>query len=88
MSVAKVDLGRRLFYDKNLSINKTTSCGTCHQPEKAFTDGMRVAIGATREKHSKNTPTLTNVAYSSILTWADPKARRLEDHPLLPFIQQ
>ena len=85
MSVAKVDLGRRLFYDKNLSINKTTSCGTCHQQEKAFTDGERVAIGATKEKHSKNTPTLANVAYSSILTLADPKARRLEDHPLTPL---
>ena len=85
MSVAKVDLGRRLFYEKNLSINKTMSCGTCHQQEKAFTDGKRVAIGATRDKHSKNTPTLTNVAYSSILTWADPKSRRLEDHPLTPL---
>jgi cytochrome c peroxidase len=85
MSVAKVDLGRRLFYEKNLSINRTMSCGTCHQQEKAFTDGKRVAIGATREKHSKNTPTLTNVAYSSILTLADPKARRLEDHPLTPL---
>ena len=63
MSVAKVDLGRRLFYEKNLSINKTTSCGTCHQQGKAFTDGKRVAIGATRDKHSKNTPTLTNEAY-------------------------
>ena len=85
MSVAKVDLGRRLFYEKNLSINKTMSCGTCHQQEKAFTDGKRVAIGATREKHSKNTPTLTNVAYSAILTWSDPNARRLEDHPLTPL---
>jgi cytochrome c peroxidase len=61
------------------------SCGTCHQRERAFTDGMRVANGATKEKHSKNTPTLTNVAYSSILTLADPKARRLEDHPLTPL---
>ena len=85
MSVAKVNLGRRLFYEKSLSINKTTSCGTCHQREKAFTDGKRVAIGATREKHSKNTSTLTNVAYSSILTWADPKSRRLEDHLLTPL---
>ena len=85
MSVAKVDLGRRLFYEKNLSINKTMSCGTCHQQEKAFTDGKRVAIGATREKHSKNTPTLTNVAYSTILTWADPNSRLLEDHLLIPL---
>ncbi len=85
MSVAKVDLGRRLFYEKNLSINKTMSCGTCHQQEKAFTDGKRVAIGATREKHSKNTPTLTNVAYSTILTWADPNSRLLEDHVLIPL---
>ena len=85
MSEAKVELGRRLFYEKKLSINKTMSCGTCHQKEKAFTDGKRIAVGATGESHVLNTPTLVNVAYSPILTWADPNSRRLEDHPLKPL---
>ena len=58
MSVAKVDLGRRLFYEKNLSINKTMSCGTCHQQEKSFTDGKRVAFGATRKNIVRIPPLL------------------------------
>ncbi|QNA43318.1 cytochrome-c peroxidase [Lacibacter sediminis] len=36
----KVKLGERLFYDPVLSINNKRSCGSCHSPEKAFTDGL------------------------------------------------
>jgi cytochrome c peroxidase len=36
----KVKLGERLFYDPVLSINSNRSCGSCHSPEKAFTDGL------------------------------------------------
>ena len=85
MSDAKVNLGRHLFYEKRLSISRTMSCGSCHQQKNAFTDGRRTALGATGQNHSRNTLTLTNVAYSPILTWADPGSRRLEDHPLTPL---
>ncbi len=34
----KEDLGRVLFFDKNLSKNKTQSCATCHNPEAGFVD--------------------------------------------------
>ena len=85
MSEDKVELGRRLFYEKKLSINKTMSCGTCHLQEKAFSDGRRTALGATGESHTLNSPTIINVAYSPILTWADPSSRLLEEHPLKPL---
>src|ERR1700743_2162281 len=39
MSEAKVELGRRLFYDADLSLDGTTSCGTCHEQHRAFTEG-------------------------------------------------
>ncbi len=32
------DLGEALFFDTNLSMNRTQSCATCHDPERAFTD--------------------------------------------------
>ena len=54
MSVAKVDLGRRLFYEKNLSIKKTISCGTCHQQEKETTSEMLTEI-----HEMKNMPLLS-----------------------------
>ncbi|MEA1920245.1 MAG: cytochrome c peroxidase [Campylobacterota bacterium] len=37
-SVTKADLGKRLFFDANLSLNKSMSCSTCHNPDTAFID--------------------------------------------------
>ena len=49
----KIELGKKLFYDANLSTSKEISCATCHQPELAFTDGLKISKGVTR-----NSPTL------------------------------
>lgn len=53
----KIALGKRLFYDTNLSTDKNISCSTCHLPNKAFTDGKKIAPGVTR-----NSPTLLYAA--------------------------
>lgn len=37
-SISKEELGRMLFFDVNLSKNRTQSCATCHNPERAFID--------------------------------------------------
>lgn len=78
MSPAKIELGRRLFFDIRLSGPGYTACATCHKPELAFTDGRKVAIGVTGQRHTRNTPTLTNVAYLSRFGWAQPKREPLE----------
>lgn len=44
-SEAKVELGRMLFFDKVLSGNKNISCGTCHHPKHATTDGVALSFG-------------------------------------------
>ncbi|MFV7790839.1 cytochrome-c peroxidase [Aliarcobacter lanthieri] len=38
VNLTQEDLGRTLFFDTNLSKNRTQSCATCHNPEYAFTD--------------------------------------------------
>lgn len=53
----KIDLGKKLFYDKNLSSKSNISCASCHMPEKAFTDGKKISDGVTR-----NSPTLLYAA--------------------------
>ncbi|WP_109853384.1 cytochrome-c peroxidase [Aquimarina sp. AU58] len=53
MTSEKIALGKKLFYDTNLSSNKKMSCATCHHPDKAFTDGLKIGAKVTR-----NTPTL------------------------------
>jgi len=85
MSTAKVELGRRLFYDKRLSENGTQACASCHQQAKAFSDGRVHAVGSTGEAHTRNSMTLTNVAYGSRFTWASPLLNRLEDQALVPM---
>jgi cytochrome c peroxidase len=85
MSVAKVALGRRLFYDSRLSGNGRQSCATCHMQALAFTDGRARAIGSTGEAHPRGSMSLVNVAYASALTWANPAMTHLEDQALVPM---
>jgi len=85
MSVAKVRLGRRLFYDKRLSINGTMSCASCHQQAHGFTDGQRTHLGATGEPGIRSAMTLTNVAYLPSYTWANPTITTLERQMLVPL---
>jgi cytochrome c peroxidase len=85
MSTAKVELGRRLFYDKRMSVNGKQSCASCHRQELAFTDGKARAEGATGEMHPRGSMSLANVAYSPALTWANPKLSALEDQALVPM---
>src|SRR5262245_25855396 len=70
MSAAKVELGRRLFYDKRMSRNGTQSCASCHRQERAFTDGRAHAEGSTGELHPRSSMSLVNVVYVPLLTWA------------------
>ena len=85
MSDAKVELGRRLFYDTRLSVNETVSCGTCHVQALAFTDGRSRSIGATGDVHPRSAMSLVNAAYASRLTWANPLLDRIEDQMLTPM---
>lgn len=84
----KVVLGRKLFYDKGLSKNQTFSCGTCHQQDKAFTDGRTLAIGSTGENHPRNSLTIINSAYQTTLNWANPLIRTLENQLLIPLFSE
>lgn len=63
ISDAKIALGRKLFYESRLSSSANRSCATCHQPEKAFSDGLvkNLAIVGNQELR-RNTPTLINAA--------------------------
>lgn len=85
MTQEKVDLGRLLFYDKRLSLNQTESCAICHKQELAFTDGKPRAVGSTGETHPRGAMSLVNVAYSPVLTWANPNMRQLEAQALVPM---
>jgi cytochrome c peroxidase len=85
MSAPKVELGRRLFYDKRMSSNGKTSCASCHRQELAFTDGRAQAEGTTGERHPRSSMSLANVGYSPLLTWANPSLSALEEQAKVPM---
>lgn len=64
-----VALGRMLFYETKLSSNNTMSCGSCHQQNKAFTDGLAKAVGVDGIANPRGTMSLANVLWSNTLTW-------------------
>jgi len=85
MTQAKVNLGRIIFYDKNLSANQTQSCESCHRQAFAFGENIAHSIGSTGESHRRNAPALVNIAYNKTLTWAHDGLTSLERQILLPM---
>ncbi|MEM8545254.1 MAG: MbnH family di-heme enzyme [Cyanobacteria bacterium P01_H01_bin.119] len=85
MTAAKVELGRRLFYETRLSATGDFSCATCHIQSLAFTDGKALSVGATGQVHPRNSMSLTNVGYNSAQTWANPLMQHLEQQMLVPL---
>ncbi|MFO0618399.1 MAG: di-heme enzyme [Polyangiaceae bacterium] len=81
----KIALGRRLFYEKQLSGNGTQSCGGCHAQNLAFADGKISSVGSTGQLGHRNSPGLANVAYFSTLTWANSGLLDLEDQIPVPI---
>lgn len=86
MSTAKVELGRRLFYDEDLSRDRTTSCATCHDPALGFADGEVVPHNVDGERLRRNSPGLVNVAYYRSLTWVNPLLTSLERQIAVPLL--
>ena len=85
MNAAKVELGRRLFYDADLSIDGTLACASCHEQRRAFAEGVATHGGVRGAPGRRNAPSLTNVAYLSPLTWADPNETSLERQAVTPL---
>jgi cytochrome c peroxidase len=88
LTTAKIERGRRLFYDQRLSANGTQSCGSCHQQRFAFCDGRAHAIGSTGQEHFFNTMSLVNVAYRTPLTWSNRSVTTLEQQALIPLTNE
>ncbi len=83
---AKIELGRFLFFDRRLSVNNTRSCGTCHNPAFAFTDGYKRSLGVYADLHQRNTQPLFNLGYLKYFTAADSNLHsplQQMDNPLL-----
>ena len=68
LTTERWSLGKRLFYDPILSRDNSISCASCHQPERAFTDGNELSVGIESRIGNRNAPTLANIGYHPYLT--------------------
>ncbi|MFK7965166.1 MAG: cytochrome-c peroxidase [Burkholderiaceae bacterium] len=84
-SAARIALGRKLFFDRRLSLNGTMSCAMCHVPEQAFANNeLAVAVGMNGLSARRNAPSLLNVAFYDAL-FQDGRDPALETQFLSPL---
>ncbi len=74
--------GQQIFFDKRFSSNGKLSCASCHQPQKAFTDGLSLSKGI--NETGRNTQSLIGSAYQRWFYW-DGRKDSLWSQALVPF---
>jgi cytochrome c peroxidase len=75
---AKIELGKKLYFDPRISITGTVSCNSCHNVMSNGTDNRPVSAGAHGKLGDRNAPTVFNAAFRSVHFW-DGRAASLED---------
>lgn len=83
-SEARATLGRRLFFDPVLSVDRTIACASCHDPSRGFADSTPLSEGVHGRRTLRNAPTLFNRAYGESFMW-DGRAPTLETQVLQPI---
>jgi cytochrome c peroxidase len=83
----RIELGRKLFFDTQLSENKTQSCNTCHDVTngKAGVDNEPTSEGAFDKRGDRNSPTVLNAGFHFAQFW-DGRAATLEDQAKGPVL--
>lgn len=84
---ARVALGRKLFFDGQLSLDRTVSCATCHEPDRAFAGREARAVGVMGRTGRRNAPSLVNRAYGKAFFW-DGREQTLESQALRPIVDK
>ena len=83
---AKVELGKKLYFDPRLSKSSLISCNTCHNLAMGGVDGVSAAIGHkwTANPHHLNSPTVYNAVLNATQFW-DGRSPHLEDQAQGPI---
>ena len=84
-TLAKVALGKALFFDPRLSADNTQACASCHDPDKGFTDQQVTSDGIHHKFGKRNAPTVLNSMFNVEQFW-DGRAHTLEDQARQPIL--
>ena len=86
LTKAKIELGKRMFFDKNMSSDGRISCASCHDPGEAFAKrGEAISPGVGGKLGRRNSPSLLNVAFAESL-FMDGRAESLEAQAWEPLL--
>jgi cytochrome c peroxidase len=79
------ELGKKLFFDRVLSVNNTVSCGTCHQQSSAFSQiGHDLSHGTNGNIGTRNSQPIFNLMWNTSFFW-DGGANHIEVQPINPI---
>lgn len=83
-SAEQIELGRKLFFDPKVSAGNDMACATCHNPSKAWADGLALNVDNQGNPLQRNTPTLLNAAFQRSFFW-DGRSPNILDQISLVF---
>lgn len=87
LTMEKIRLGRRLFFDPVLSNNGTIACASCHDPRHGMATEDRLAVGIRAQVGTRNAPSLVNRAWGRSFFW-DGRAESLEQQVMGPLLSE
>lgn len=85
MTPAKIELGKKLFFDSRLSLDGTVSCNSCHNVMGSGTDNRQFSAGVNHSLGDRNSPTVWNSAFLTVQFW-DGREPSLEGQAKGPLI--
>ena len=81
---AKVELGKKLFFDPRISKSGTISCNSCHNVMGGGEDNRAHSVGVEGKIGGRSSPTVWNAAFQSVQFW-DGRAASLEEQAKGPM---
>ena len=86
VTTEKIELGKKLFFDRRLSLNDTFSCAMCHIAEQGYSNNeLQKAVGFEGRSNRRNAPTIYNTAYLERL-FLDGRETSLENQAWEPLV--
>jgi cytochrome c peroxidase len=84
LTLARIELGRQLYFDTRLSADNTVSCASCHHPQEGFSRHTPTGVGIGGQKGGRNSPVSYNRILSDLQFW-DGRADSLEAQAVGPI---
>jgi len=81
----KIDLGKKLFFDKTLSKNGSISCNSCHNLATFGVDNKSFSLGDTKELGGRNSPSVIYASLHAMQFW-DGRAKDIEEQAGGPLL--